>query len=402
MLEMTTVLVPLHEIDYNNDHNIRRDLGDLDSLAKSLEQHGVLDPVLLRLLPDDSESIYRYRVVDGFRRCNAAGKAHLKEVPARVLPTEVTEQECLETALTANLHSSSLNVLDEAAALGKLRDTFKLNAPQIAEKLSLEIAHVHQTMGVLNYPDLVKNALYDGTLPVSHAREIIRLPHAYQQTFLDKVKEDGLSLKKLRKLIDNFIAKLGADKAREQTQQGPTDYSGPSKAEVDEFERQHRELQKQRRVDLRTNLVRLSRAFRPRSEHEVEHIDFGRLDDETILRLLNLTQVIPTYPDDLRAAIERLESPDEQAREEGTDTAQEQDMTLVFWGGSESKAAKLFHQLLGDIEDIPYRTKAIGRIQEISRERIGGGHVRISIRDVEMLASELNISLEKPKGMEPV
>jgi len=395
------VTVSLYEIDYSSTHNIcRRNLDDIEALTTSVKAQGVQSPVTLVTLPIDTSTVYRYRVVDGFRRCSAAAKAHLESIPALVLPEDTDELALLIVALTANLHSEEMNELDVGRALKRLKDDFELTGPQISDRLGVKTNKVYNLLALTGYPTDVQQALYEGKITAGHAKELIRLPEGYYKQFIDKVIAKELSVKALREEIGNYLKKLEAVKLSAKVSGSKTeDPNAPSKAELDEFDQKYRELQRQRRIELREHLVRMSRAYRHRSEHEVEHIDYGRLEDPLIDTLLKLMSSVPTAVEDLRAAIDRIENPsDDSAVEEAT----ESEVSLVFFGGSTSKAASLFYLLLERIPDLVERAAAISRVKYLSNERMGGHSKYISVLDVENLASELKISLESTPISTPV
>lgn len=383
---MQIVDIPIHKINYINSNNIRFELGDIEELVKSIHSRGILEPVLVREERDgEPDSTYKYRVLDGYRRCNAAAQLHIETVPCVVLPISA-ESDALALSLAANIHTASLSVLEEASVVHKLKNVYKLNVAQIVELVSLPHDRVQQMLAVMGYPEIIRLALNSGAITLGHARELSRLPIDHVTPFAQRVIDEPCSVKKLRKLVDTYLAKL-ATPAKDDA---PT--AGPSQAELDKTDQDIRDLQKQRRADLRAILVKLSRMYRPRSEHEVEHIAFGNISDDTIFTLLTLLHTVPVTRAEIDTVIYRIDNPDDadDVVEDDSSTA-----TLSFWGGVESEAYRQYQKIIEELDDSVELEDLIVEINEIAKARTGSGRsVKINKKDIAELAARYDISLE--------
>jgi ParB family transcriptional regulator, chromosome partitioning protein len=168
---------------------------ELDELAASIREVGVLQPILVRRIEEG-----RYELVAGERRWRAAQRAGLTEVPALV--RQVTDKESLEQAVVENLHRSDLNVLEEAAAYRQLVDEFLLTQEDVALRVGRSRAAVANTIRLLQLPGLVQGHIRSGSLGAGHARALLVLSDQHQQVALaERVVRDGLSVREVEKLV---------------------------------------------------------------------------------------------------------------------------------------------------------------------------------------------------------
>ena len=138
-------LVPIEEIETNPEQP-RRSVGDLDELKKSIESKGVLEPILVRPLPDG-----RFRIIAGERRFRAALEAGLAEVPC--IELDVPDNEVLEIALIENLHRRDLHPFEEAAGYASLAETHGYTQQQIATAIGKSRVSITEAMSLLEIPE---------------------------------------------------------------------------------------------------------------------------------------------------------------------------------------------------------------------------------------------------------
>jgi ParB family transcriptional regulator, chromosome partitioning protein len=141
--------VPVEEI-VTNPNQPRRDLGDLDELAASIREKGVLEPILVR--PHGG----RYQIVAGERRYRAALEAGLDEVPCVVRPT--TDAEAMELALIENLQRQDLSPFEEADGLRSLSGHFGYTHEMLAEKLGKSRSSITETLALSAIPEPVRES----------------------------------------------------------------------------------------------------------------------------------------------------------------------------------------------------------------------------------------------------
>ena len=166
--------IPLSRIQESKT-NPRRQFDDvkLAELADNIRQHGVLQPVLVRPMPDGEPETYE--LVAGARRFRASKLAKRETIPASI--RELTDTECLELQLIENLQRADVHELDEArgyAALMRLQpDTYSVET--LAEKIGRSEKYVYARLRLMHLIQEAQEAFYIARLTVAHAFEIARL-----------------------------------------------------------------------------------------------------------------------------------------------------------------------------------------------------------------------------------
>lgn len=141
---------------------------DLASLADSIREKGVLQPIVVRRLEGQAAD---YEIIAGERRWRAAQRAQLHEVP--VLVRDLSDQDALEIALIENLQREDLNAVEEANAYQRLMDEFAHTQEVLAKTVGRSRSHVANTLRLLTLPDSVQALIVDGSLSAGHARTLI-------------------------------------------------------------------------------------------------------------------------------------------------------------------------------------------------------------------------------------
>jgi len=160
----------------------------LDSMAASLRERGMLQPLVVRQQGDD------FQIIAGERRWRAAQRAGWHRVP--VIVREATTLESLELALIENVQREDLNALEEARAYEFLASEAGLTQEQVAERVGRERSTVANYIRLLSLPERVQELLVDGGLGMGHARAILGLSGAAAQTRLaEEVASKGLSVR---------------------------------------------------------------------------------------------------------------------------------------------------------------------------------------------------------------
>jgi ParB family chromosome partitioning protein len=167
------------------------------SLAASIKAVGLLQPVLVRELQDESES---YELIAGERRWRAARRAGLQTIP--VLVQRADDVASLEQALVENLHRVDLNALEEAAAYQQLIDEFGLTHEQVASRMGKGRATVTNTLRLLQLPAGAQRALAERTISAGHARALLGTPdRALQEKLVERIVDEGLTVRALEDLV---------------------------------------------------------------------------------------------------------------------------------------------------------------------------------------------------------
>jgi ParB family chromosome partitioning protein len=150
------------------------DEGALAELAASIRVQGVIQPLLVRRMPDGD-----FELVAGERRLRAAERAGLTHVP--VFVREISDDESLELALVENIQRDDLSPLEEATAYQRLIDEFGHTQEQIAERVGKSRPAVANTLRLLRLPESIKQDLARGKLTPGHARVLLSIDDAAAQ-----------------------------------------------------------------------------------------------------------------------------------------------------------------------------------------------------------------------------
>jgi len=132
----------------SNPYQPRKDFGNIDELAQSIKEKGVIEPLIVRPYGD------KYQIVCGERRYRASVLAGLKEVPC--IEKELTDKEMLEIALIENLHRKDLDCFEEAEALKKLAAEFNYTHNQIAQIIGKSRSYITELMSIASIPEDIK------------------------------------------------------------------------------------------------------------------------------------------------------------------------------------------------------------------------------------------------------
>jgi ParB family chromosome partitioning protein len=172
----------------------RFDEAELDALARSIRERGVLQPLLVR--PGGSGPA-GYEIVAGERRWRAAQRAGLPEVP--VVVKELSDRETLELALVENLQRADLSPLEEARAFRRLTEDYAHTQEDVAEAVGKSRSHVANTLRLLALPPSVQELVESGGLSAGHARALIGCAAA--ESLARTVIERDLSVRETEALV---------------------------------------------------------------------------------------------------------------------------------------------------------------------------------------------------------
>lgn len=167
----------------------------LDELAKSIKEHGILQPIVVR--PNANGT---YEIVAGERRWRSAQVAGLHEVP--VIIKNFDNQKTLELSLIENLQRQDLNPIEEAEGYQRLISEFALTQEQVAERVGKERATVANSLRLLKLSPDVREMVQKGQLSAGHAKVLLGVQDFYTQKKLAaQVTEQQLSVRKLEGLV---------------------------------------------------------------------------------------------------------------------------------------------------------------------------------------------------------
>jgi ParB family chromosome partitioning protein len=161
--------VPLTFLRANpNNPRLRFAEEDLEDLASSIREKGVIQPILVRSVPGAFDA---YEIIAGERRWRAAQKAELHDVPVTVV--EASDREALELAIIENVQREDLNAIEEASGYDRLMAEFGYSQSDLAKSIGKSRSHVANTLRLLKLPDPVKRSVATGDLSAGHARALL-------------------------------------------------------------------------------------------------------------------------------------------------------------------------------------------------------------------------------------
>ncbi len=172
---------------------------ELEALAESIREHGILQPILVRRHHEGRD---RYEIVAGERRWRAAQRVQLHQVP--VVVRDLDDSQLLETALVENIQREDLSPLEEAAAYQRLIDDFGHTQQALSKIVGKSRSHVANMLRLLGLPDLVKAMLDDGAMTAGHARALLAAddPAALAR----RVVAERLSVRETERLVQEDTA----------------------------------------------------------------------------------------------------------------------------------------------------------------------------------------------------
>jgi len=172
----------------------------LEDLKASVEAYGVLQPVLVRRLPESEGGEGHFELIAGERRLRAAKLAGLAKVPAIV--REYSDAETSEIALIENLQREDLNPMEEARAYQSLIGSFGLTQDEISKKVGRSRSHIANFLRLQKLDEKVQDYVASGTLSMGQARPLVALEsHELQRKAADYIQEHELTARGCEALV---------------------------------------------------------------------------------------------------------------------------------------------------------------------------------------------------------
>ena len=163
-------MIPIEKIQPNADQP-RKQIGDLQSLTASVRDKGVLEPLLVRYLPESD----KFMIISGERRYHASRAAGLRELPC--IEKDVDDGETMEIALIENLQRKDLTPFEEADGVQALAERFDLTHEQIASRIAKSRSSITEVLSLRTIPDDVKaQCVEGGVLSKSQLLQVARQP----------------------------------------------------------------------------------------------------------------------------------------------------------------------------------------------------------------------------------
>ncbi len=202
--------VAMDQLTRNPDQPRRHfDKALLDELTDSIVDKGVLQPILVRPLPESAKGKFKgskkpsFQIIAGERRWQAALKAGLETIP--VFIRDITDQEALEIGVVENVHRADLNPMEEALAYKSLLTQFQRTQEDVAKAVGKSRPYIANMLRLLNLPSSVQTYLAEGKISTGHARAIIAAPDPAQ--LADAIVDKDLSVRD----AENWVRRLKQD-----------------------------------------------------------------------------------------------------------------------------------------------------------------------------------------------
>lgn len=191
--------VPIGNIKPNpRQPRVNFDEETMSSLAASIKELGVLQPVLVRRIGGESSD--EFELIAGERRWRASRRAGLHTIPVLIQTSDDTHS--LEQALVENLHRQDLNALEEAAAYQQLIEEFGFTHDQVATRVGKSRTAVTNILRLLQLPSGVQRLLAEGQISSGHARALLGTPdRGYQEVLARQVVSEGMTVRAIEDLV---------------------------------------------------------------------------------------------------------------------------------------------------------------------------------------------------------
>lgn len=212
----TVVEIPLDEIQ-PNPNQPRREMHEerLEELAASIEEHGILQPILVRRRGGT------YELVAGERRWRAAQKVGLDTISCLV--QDIDDRTSLQIALIENLQRDDLNDIELASGYRQLLDDFGLTQEELAQRIGKSRSAVTNTLRLLELPEEIQEAIRNGQISAGHGRALLALaaePDEMQQ-LAQRITQEDLSVRQVEQMVRE-ISEPETIETEEEDAQPPT------------------------------------------------------------------------------------------------------------------------------------------------------------------------------------
>lgn len=170
----------------------------LQSLANSIEQHGLIQPLLVEPLENG-----RYRIIAGERRWRACRIAGVEEVP--VVIRSLTKQQNMEIALIENLQREDLNPVEEALGYKSLQDVYHMTQEEIAKSVGKSRPAVANALRLLSLPEQIMDFVASGELSTGHAKALMPLGEEHMLALANRIISEGLTVRQTEALVKKAL-----------------------------------------------------------------------------------------------------------------------------------------------------------------------------------------------------
>ena len=192
--------LPISQVETCSSQPRKRfDDESLQELADSISQHGIIQPLTVRKL-----SSGYYQIIAGERRWRAARLAGLQEVPVIVI--EADDRKAAELAMIENLQREDLNPMEEAAGFQSLIESYHMTQEEAAQRVGKSRSAVTNALRLLGLTPSVRKLVEEGKLSAGHARALVPLSPALQESAANAIVSGGLSVRQTEALVKRLSA----------------------------------------------------------------------------------------------------------------------------------------------------------------------------------------------------
>lgn len=204
----------------------RRDMSEtaLMELASSIEQHGIMQPIVIRPLlatEDKSTADVTHEIIAGERRWRAAKMAGKSVIPA--IERALSDELAIALALIENIQREDLSVIEQAAALQRFHTEFGMSHAMIAEVVGKARTTVSNLLRLNQLHDTVKDHLATSALDMGHARTLLALSSDQQPIIAQKIIDGGMTVREAEKLVKSILNPVAKISATEKVQSHDTE-----------------------------------------------------------------------------------------------------------------------------------------------------------------------------------
>ncbi len=201
-----------------NPNQPRKEFGreELDDLTASIKEHGILQPIAVRVRPQEGEGSASvneppsYELIAGERRFRAASAAGLTEMPALV-KEDISDRESLALAIIENIQREDLNIIETAQGYDELLHAYNMTQMELAQSIGKSQPQIANALRMLNLPALIQASLRGSEISEGHAKVILSLKAEPEQTTLwNEIVQQGLTVRQAEKRAAALRATAGS------------------------------------------------------------------------------------------------------------------------------------------------------------------------------------------------
>ncbi|OGT32623.1 MAG: hypothetical protein A3C44_04505 [Gammaproteobacteria bacterium RIFCSPHIGHO2_02_FULL_39_13] len=182
----------------------------LAELAESIKQHGLLQPLIVRRKTQEE-----YELIAGERRLRAMQLIQMPEAP--IIECDIDDVSAMAFGLIENIQRQNLNVIEEADAYHRLLFEFQLSHELLAERVGKSRSHISNVMRLNRLASSIKQRLIDDEMSMGHARAILSLPENQQIKLVERIVQDGLSVRQTELLVRKLLNTMNSSEQLQPT-----------------------------------------------------------------------------------------------------------------------------------------------------------------------------------------